>query len=49
MGKLIINVDNEILAKLDEKILELRIPSRSFVINQLILKYLGFPNIFDEA
>ena len=49
MGKLIINIPDDILAKLDEKVKELRLPSRNFVITQLTLKYLNLPNIFDEA
>jgi len=49
MGKLIINIPDDILAKLDEKVKELSLPSRNFVITQLTLKYLNLPNLFDEA
>ena len=49
MGKLIINVPDDLLEKLDGKVQELRLPSRNALIVQVLLKYLGLPNLFDEA
>jgi len=48
-GKLIINIPDDILAKLDEKVKELRLPTRNALIVQVLLKYLRLPNLFDEA
>lgn len=48
MGKLIINVPDDLLEKLDGKVKELRL-TRNALVLQVLLKYLGLPNLFDEA
>ena len=47
-GKLIINVPDDLLEKLDDKVKELRL-TRNALIVQVLLKYLRLPNLFDEA
>ena len=49
MGKLIITVPDDLLEKLDDKVAELRLPSRNLLVTQVLLKYLGLPSILDEV
>jgi metal-responsive CopG/Arc/MetJ family transcriptional regulator len=47
MGKLILNIPDDLIEELDLKVKELRLPSRTSLLIQIILKFLEHPNVFD--
>jgi hypothetical protein len=49
MGKLILKVPDDLIKELDCKVEELRLPSRNTLLVQVILKFLGHPNVFDAS